>query len=64
VKATAARLGLPEKWLRDRLRAELIRTRRDGSGRYLFPDNQEAQAELLRLRAGQIDRVDLAPSGL
>jgi hypothetical protein len=64
VKATAARLGLPEKWLRDRLRAELIRTRRDGSGRYPFPDNQEAQAELLRLRAGQIDRVDLAPSGL
>jgi DNA invertase Pin-like site-specific DNA recombinase len=64
VKATAARLGLPEKWLRDRLRAEPIRTRRDGSGRYLFPDNQEAQAELLRLRAGQIDRVDLAPSGL
>ncbi len=64
VKATAARLGLSEKWLRDRLRAALIRTRRDQSGRYLFPDQQEAHAALLQLRAGQIDRVDLTPSGL
>src|SRR3712207_6007766 len=61
VKATAARLGLSEKWLRDRLRAALIRTRRGQSGRYLFPDQQEAHAALLQLRAGQIDRVDLTP---
>jgi DNA invertase Pin-like site-specific DNA recombinase len=64
VKATAARLGLSEKWLRHQLRAGLIRTRRDDGGRYLFPDDREAQAELLRLRVGRIDRVDLAPSGL
>ena len=64
VKATATCLGLSEKWLRDRLRAALIRTRRDESGRYLFPDSQEAHAALLQLRAGRIDSVDLTPSGL
>ena len=64
VKATATRLGLSEKWLRDRLRAARIRTKRDESGRYLFPDRQEAHAALLQLRAGRIDRVDFTPSGL
>jgi hypothetical protein len=64
VKATATCLGLSEKWLRDRLRAALIRTRRDESGRYLFPDSQEAHAALLQLRAGRIDSVDFTPSGL
>src|SRR3712207_7349912 len=64
VKATATRLGVSEKWLRDRLRAARIRTKRDESGRYLFPDRQEAHAALLQLRAGRIDRVDFTPSGL
>jgi DNA invertase Pin-like site-specific DNA recombinase len=64
VRATAARLGLSEKWLRDRLRAARIRTRRDESGRFLLPDRQEAHAALLQLRAGRIDRVDFTPSGL
>jgi hypothetical protein len=64
VKATATCLGLSEKWLRERLRAALIRTKRDESGRYLFPDSQEAHAALLKLRAGQINSVDFTPSGL
>ena len=54
--ATAARLGLSERWLRERLQSERIRTKRDASGRYLLPDSREADAELLRLRAGQIER--------
>jgi DNA invertase Pin-like site-specific DNA recombinase len=64
VKATAKRLGLSEKWLRERVRAGTIRTKRCESGRYLFPDRQEAHAELLQLRAGQIDSVDFTPRDL
>ena len=59
---TAARLGIPEKWLRERLRAGAVRTRRDANGRYLLPDRPEAHEALLRLRAGAIEAVDLAPS--
>lgn len=64
VKATATRVGVSEKWIRERLRTELIRTKRDGSGRYLFPDSDEARAALLQLRAGRIDSADFTPSGL
>ncbi len=59
---TAARLGIPEKWLRGRLRAGAVRTRRDANGRHLLPDRPEAHEALLRLRAGAIEAVDLAPS--
>lgn len=64
VKATATRIGVSEKWIRERLRSELIRTKRDESGRYLFPDSDEARNTLLQLRAKRIASVDFAPSGL
>ena len=54
VKATATRIGVSEKWIRERLRSELIRTKRDESGRYLFPDSDEARNTLLQLRAKRI----------
>ena len=47
----AARLQLPEKWLRDRLRAEAIQTVRKPSGRYLFPDSEGTLEALRQLRA-------------
>ncbi len=61
VRATAARLGIPENWLRERLRAGTVRTRRDAGGRYLLPDRPDALEALLQLRAGAIPHVDLAP---
>jgi hypothetical protein len=64
VKATATRVRVPEKWIRERLRAELIRTKRDSSGRYLFPDSEEARAALLQLRAKRIDSVNFTPGDL
>lgn len=63
-KDTAARLGIPEKWLRERLRTGMVKTRRDAGGRYLLPDRPEAHAALLQLRAGTISAVDLEPSVL
>ena len=61
-KDMAGQLGVPEKWLREKLRAGTIRTRRDAGGRYLLPDRPDARQALLQLRAGALDQLDLSPS--
>jgi DNA invertase Pin-like site-specific DNA recombinase len=62
VTDVAARLQLPEKWLRERLRVGVIRTTHEASGRYLLPDRPDAMDALRQLRAGTIHQVDLTPS--
>ena len=64
VTSIAARLQLPEKWLRDRLRAGAIQTVREPSGRYLFPDSEGTLEALRQLRARAVKQVDLMPSRL
>jgi recombinase len=60
----AARLRLPEKWLREQLRAGVVKTRREPSGRYLLPDSPDTSVALERLRSGAVQQVHLAPSDL
>jgi hypothetical protein len=64
VTGMAARLQVPERWLRDHLRAGAIRTVREPSGRYLFPDSESALAALRRLRARMVKQIDLMPGRL
>jgi len=64
VTSIAARLQLPEKWLRDRLRAGAIQTVREPSGRYLFPDSEGTLEALRQLRARVVKQVDLMPGRL
>lgn len=59
VKEAAARLSVPEKWLRRKLRAGEIRARLEPSGRYLIPDHPDALEALRLLRSGSISRADL-----
>ncbi len=61
VRQTAARLSAPEKWLRKKLRAGVIRARLEPSGRYLIPDHPDALEALRLLRSGSISRADLLP---
>lgn len=64
VTGTAARLQVPEKWLRDRLRAGAIQTMREASGRYLFPDSESTLEALQQLRAHVVKQVNLMPGRL
>ena len=64
VTGIAARLRVPEKWLRRRLRDGAIRTVREPSGRYLFPDGERTLEELRQLRARMVKQVDLMPGAL
>ena len=64
VTGIAARLRVPEKWLRRRLRDGAIRTVREPSGRYLFPDGEKTLEELRQLRARMVKQVDLMPGAL
>ncbi len=61
VKQAAARLPVPEKWLRKKLHAGVIRARLEPSGRYLIPDHPEALETLRHLRAGTVSQADLLP---
>jgi DNA invertase Pin-like site-specific DNA recombinase len=62
VTAMAARTQIPEKWIRARLRSGVIQTRREASGRYLFPDTVEALDSIRRLRSGAVEHIDLRAS--
>lgn len=64
VTGIAARLQVPDKWLRDRLRAGVIQTVREPSGRYLFPDSESTLEALRQLRAHGAKQVGLTPSRL
>ena len=64
VTQVSARLLIPEKWLRKKLRAGAIQARREPSGRYLIPDRPEALDALRLLRAGVITHADLLPGVL
>lgn len=61
VTQAAARLLIPEKWLRKKLHAGVIRARLEPSGRYLIPDRPDALEALELLRAGTVSRADLLP---
>ncbi len=61
VAQAAARLPVPEKWLRKKLHAGVIRARLEPSGRYLIPDRPEALEALRLLRAGIVSQADLMP---
>jgi DNA invertase Pin-like site-specific DNA recombinase len=64
VTGIAARLQVSEKWLRGRIRDGAIRTVRESSGRYLFPDDERALEILRQLRANMVKQVDLMPRTL
>jgi hypothetical protein len=64
VTSIAARLQVSEKWLRGCLRAGAIRTVREPSERYLFPDSESALEALQQLRARMVKQVDLLPGAL
>ena len=64
VTGIVARLQVPEKWLRRRLRDGAIRTVREPSGRYLFPDGERTLEALRQLRARMVKQVDLMPGAL
>ena len=64
VTGIAARLQVSGKWLRGRLRDGAIRTAREPSGRYLFPDSEDALEALRQLRARVVKQVDLLPCAL
>ena len=64
VTGIAARLQVSEKWLRGRIRDGAIRTVRESSGRYLFPDDERALKILRHLRANVVKQIDLMPHAL
>jgi hypothetical protein len=59
VRTAASRLGVSPHWVHGRIRYGAIRTRREPSGRYLFPDTQAAWDAMKQLRKGTIKQVDL-----
>jgi DNA invertase Pin-like site-specific DNA recombinase len=59
VADVASRLPVSANWLRGRIRRGAIRTTREASGRYLFPDTAAVLDALRRLRAGSLKRIDL-----
>jgi hypothetical protein len=62
VAETANQVGIPESWLREQLRLGRVRTWREASGRYLFPNQAYAHLALLQLRSGTVCGVEFAPS--
>ena len=64
VTGITARLQVSDKWLRGRIRDGAIRTVREPSGRYLFPDDETVLEALRQLRARLVEQVDLMPRAL
>ena len=61
VTQAAARLAVPEKWLRKKLHTGVVRARLEPSRRYLIPDRPEALEALRLLRVGVVSQADLMP---
>jgi len=59
VTQVVERLGVPRKWLCERLRRGILQTTREASGRYLIPDATDALNDIRALRAGNIHHLDL-----
>lgn len=59
ITKVAARLQIPQEWLRRRLQNGTLRTMIEPSGRYLLPDQADAFDAIQQLRAGVIRKVDL-----
>lgn len=53
------RLGIPRKWFQTHLNRGTLVTRKEPSGRYLFPDTAEALASIRKLRSHCVMTVDL-----
>jgi hypothetical protein len=64
VTGITARLQVSDRWLRGRIRDGAIRTVREPSGRYLFPDDETVLEALRQLRARLVEQVDLMPRAL
>jgi DNA invertase Pin-like site-specific DNA recombinase len=60
VTQIAARLTVSENWVRGRIRRGAIKTRREASGRYLFPDDEQTINALRQLHAGAVKQINLA----
>jgi DNA invertase Pin-like site-specific DNA recombinase len=60
-KEIASQIGIPERWLREQLRLGTVRTWREPSGRYLFPNQAYAHSALRQLRSGTVCGVEFAP---
>ncbi len=59
----ARRVQAPRCWIERRSWNGTIAVTRDTAAkRYLFPDTEETIAALQRLKSGQVDHLDLAPS--
>lgn len=55
----ANHMNVSMNWLRGKIRRGAVRTLREPSGRYLFPDSPDTLEALRQLRVHQIKRVDL-----
>ncbi len=53
------RLGVPRKWFQTHLSRGTLITRKEASGRYLFPDTAEAMRSIRQLRSHVVTKVDL-----
>jgi DNA invertase Pin-like site-specific DNA recombinase len=59
VTQLAERLNIPTKWIHTQLRRGAIRAIHEPSGRYLFPDTDQAMHAIRQLREHHIKTVDL-----
>jgi DNA invertase Pin-like site-specific DNA recombinase len=59
VTQVAERLQIPTKWIHTQLRCGFIRTIHEPSGRYLFPDTEQAMLAIRQLRERRIKSIDL-----
>jgi hypothetical protein len=61
----ARRLQVSRCWIERRIWNGAIVIARDAAaGRYLFPDTEETTAALQRLKSGEADHLDFAPSAI
>jgi DNA invertase Pin-like site-specific DNA recombinase len=59
VAAVANQLNVSMNWIRGKIRRGTIRTKREPSGRYLFPDIPSTLEAFRQLRARQVRQIDL-----
>jgi hypothetical protein len=58
VASVASKMNVSMNWIRGKIRRGAVRTEREPSGRYLFPDSATTLEALRQLRARQIRNVD------
>jgi hypothetical protein len=61
IAEVTSRLGVPLDRVHGRIRHGDIETRREPTGRYLFPYSEQTMQAIRQLRAGKIKHIDLTP---